>query len=135
MPNLNIGSIYLSVHDHDWFIVMSRLGSQNSIRGNLSSVTGYYVRRRKHEYLEILNYTAAKYSLSPQETFQRLLKNKPLDTPLDEPIELHPIPDLSDEVPLGVSVEVPTNLYEVLVVQAEQRGVSVSDLIQERFRI
>ena len=80
MPTINT-SIDLGDHDRDWFIVMSKLGNR-SIRANLSSVVGYYVRRRKDEYQEILTYTARKYGLTEDECFQRLLKNESLGDPV-----------------------------------------------------
>ena len=94
MPKLNIGSFDLGDHDRDWFIVMSRLGDR-SIRANLSSVVGYYVRRRKQEYGEILAYTARKYGLTEDECFQRLLKDESLGTPVADFAE--PEPQLSED--------------------------------------
>lgn len=94
MPKLNFGSFELGDHDRDWFIVMSRLGSR-SIRANLSSVVGYYVRRRKQEYQEILDYTARKYGLTSDECFQRLLKDESLGNPIDGFSE--PMPEIKDE--------------------------------------
>lgn len=94
MPKLNFGSIDLGDHDRDWFIVMSRLGGR-SIRANLSSVVGFYVRRRKEEYETILSYTAKKYGLTPDECFQRLLKDEDLGEPVDGFEE--PSPEVSDE--------------------------------------
>lgn len=80
MADLNIGKIPLGEHDSDWFRVMSALGGR-AIRVNAASVIGYYVRRRKEEYTEILRYTAEKHGLTPEECFQRLLKGEPLDAP------------------------------------------------------
>ncbi|NMG09763.1 hypothetical protein [Brasilonema sp. UFV-L1] len=94
MPRLSISSFELGDHDRDWFIVMSRLGGR-SIRANLSSVVGYYVRRRKQEYQEILEYTARKYGLTVDECFQRLLKDEDLGTPIDGFSE--PTPENQDE--------------------------------------
>ena len=94
MPKLNFGSIDLGDHDRDWFIAMSKLGGR-SIRANLSSVVGYYVRRRKSEYQEILAYTAKKYGLTPDECFQRLLKGEDLGKPVDGFDE--PPPEVDDE--------------------------------------
>jgi hypothetical protein len=93
MPKLNIGSFDLGDHDRDWFIVMSRLGGR-SIRANLSSVVGYYVRRRKQEYEEILGYTARKYGLTTDECFQRLLRDESLGSPIDDFSE--PMPGVED---------------------------------------
>lgn len=135
MPNLNVGSIYLGDHDQDWFIVMSKLGDQLSMRANVSSIIGYYVRRRKSEYIEMLNYTAAKNGLSPQETFTRLLKGIPLGDKLTTPIELVEVPELDDKVPEAVNIEVPVKTYEILAKRAEQDGTTVSDLIKNRFEI
>ncbi len=56
---------------------------------------GYYVRRRKKEYQEILEYTARKYGLTPDETFRRLLKNEDLGTPVEDFLE--EAPNLPDE--------------------------------------
>jgi hypothetical protein len=81
MVDLNIGSVSLGEHDHDWYRVMCKLGGR-SIRANTSSVLGYYVRRRKDEYQAILEYTARKYGLTPDECFQRLLN----DISLGEPV-------------------------------------------------
>lgn len=88
MANLNTGSVSMGEHDRDWLIVMSRLTGR-SIRANISSILGYYVRRRKPEYEEILRYTARKYGITEEECFQRLLKGEslgePIDLLLDEP--------------------------------------------------
>lgn len=88
MPTINT-SIDLGDHDRDWFIVMSRLGKR-SIRANLQSVVGYYVRRRKPEYQEILTYTAKKYGLTEDECFQRLLKGESLGEPIADFTEPEP---------------------------------------------
>ena len=82
MADLNVGSVPLGDHDRDWFVVMSKLGSR-SIRANLSSVMGFYVRRRKKEYEEILRYTASKYGLTPSECFKRILNDEDLGDPVD----------------------------------------------------
>jgi hypothetical protein len=94
MPKLNFGSIDLGDHDRDWFIVMSRLGGR-SIRANLSSVVGFYVRRRKEEYAEILEYTSKKYGMTRDECFQRLLKGEDLGSPVDGFEE--PVPEIGDD--------------------------------------
>lgn len=133
MPNLNVGSIYLGEHDYDWFVVMSKLGDKASIRGNLSSITEVYVRNHKHEYIESLYYLAAKYGLSPQETFQRLLNGKPLDEILEIPLKEFPIPGLGNNVADSVAIDVPLSLYEQLAVSAKRQGLSVSELIARRF--
>lgn len=94
MARLNLGSIDLGDHDRDWFVVMSKLGGR-STRANLSSVVGYYVRRRKAEYQEILSYTARKYGLTEDECFQKLLKDEPLGNPVDDFSESEP--EVTDE--------------------------------------
>jgi hypothetical protein len=94
MPKLNVGSFDLGDHDRDWFIVMSRLGDR-SIRANLSSVVGYYVRRRKSEYEAILDYTARKYGLTPEECFKKLLNGEDLGKPVDGFSE--PPPEVPEE--------------------------------------
>lgn len=94
MPDLNIGSIPMGDHDRDWFTVMSRLGGR-SLRANASSVLGYYVRRRKGEYQEMLEYTAKKYGLTPDECFAKLLKGDDLGKPVDGFDEAPP--EVSDE--------------------------------------
>ncbi|NER45840.1 MAG: hypothetical protein F6J92_03965 [Symploca sp. SIO1A3] len=94
MARLNLGSIDLGDHDRDWFVVMSKLGGR-STRANLSSVVGYYVRRRKEEYKDILTYTARKYGLTEEECFQRLLKGDDLGEALEGFSE--PEPTISDE--------------------------------------
>ncbi|NEP01372.1 MAG: hypothetical protein F6K58_22495 [Symploca sp. SIO2E9] len=93
MPTINT-SIDLGDHDRDWFVVMSKLGNR-SIRSNLSSVVGFYVRRRKQEYLEILAYTARKYGLTEDECFHRLLKGEDLGEPVANFTE--PKPKIPDE--------------------------------------
>ncbi|MBP5971570.1 hypothetical protein HW132_02155 [Brasilonema sp. CT11] len=97
MPKVTISSFELGDHDKDWFIVMCRLGSR-SIRANLSSVVGCYVRRRKEEYREILAYTARKYGLTEDECFRRALTDPKFPeglTPVDGFNE--PAPEVTDE--------------------------------------
>lgn len=89
MPTIST-SIDLGDHDRDWFVVMSRLGNR-SIRANLQSIVGYYVRRRKTEYQEMLVYTAKKYGLTEDECFQRLLKGESLGEPVADFSESEPI--------------------------------------------
>ena len=93
MPTINT-SIDLGDHDRDWFLVMCKLGNR-SIRANLSSVVGCYVRRRKEEYKEILAYAARKYGLTEDECFERLLNNQDLGEPKQNFSE--PEPTLKDE--------------------------------------
>jgi hypothetical protein len=88
MGNFQVGSIPLGDHDADWFKVMSKLGDR-SIRANMASIVGYYVRRRKDEYKEILAYTAKKYGLTEDETFYRLLNDIDLGEPVDNFSEEH----------------------------------------------
>jgi len=90
MTDINIGSVTMGDHDADWYRVMCKLGGR-SIRANTSSVLGYYVRRRKSEYSEILQYTARKYGLTPDETFKRLLNDEPLGEPLKDFVEAPPL--------------------------------------------
>lgn len=73
---------------------MSRLRG-DSTRGNASSVIGYYVRRRKKQYESMLAYAAAKYGLTREEVFRRLLN----DESLGEPVEGFSVPEptLEDE--------------------------------------
>lgn len=92
MAKLSLGRIDMGDHDHDWFVVMSRLGGR-SIRANVTSVLGYYVRRRKEEYKEILKYTAQKYGLTEDECFKRVLNEEDLGEPIDDST----IPTIKDE--------------------------------------
>ena len=94
IARINIGQIDMGDHDADWFKVMSKLRG-DSIRGNVSSVLGYYVRRRKKQYEGMLAYAAAKYGLTREEVFRRLLN----DESLGEPVEGFsiPPPSLDDE--------------------------------------
>lgn len=94
MPDLKIGSIPLGEHDLDWFTVMSKLGNR-SIRANAGSVIGFYVRRRKDEYREILAYTARKYGLTEGEVFRRILNNEDLGEVVED-FEAMP-PEINDE--------------------------------------
>jgi hypothetical protein len=75
---------------------MSRL-SDRSIRGNLSVIVGYYVRRRKKEYEELLQYTARKYGLTTDECFQKLLRGESLGEPVDGFTDPAPEIDLDGE--------------------------------------
>ena len=82
MDSLNIGSVNLGDHDVDWFKVMSAVTHQ-SVRSKAGSILGYYVRKRKEEYREIIQYTANKYGLSFDECFNKLKNGEPLGDPLD----------------------------------------------------
>jgi hypothetical protein len=93
MPTINT-SIDLGDHDRDWFVVMSKLGNR-SIRASLSNVVGCYIRRRKAEYQEILEYTARKYGLTEAECFQKLLKGESLGNPVENFGEVPP--NISDD--------------------------------------
>ena len=92
MPDFQTGSIPLGEHDADWFKVMCKL-SNRSVRANLASIVGFYVRRRKDEYKEILSYTARKYGLTEEECFHRLLNNVDLGEPVENIGEIPPTPD------------------------------------------
>lgn len=83
MADLNIGSVPLGDHDADWFVVMAR-ATGDSTRVKAGSVIGCYVRRRKQEYILIIEYIARKYGLSFSECFHRLRKGEDLGTPLSE---------------------------------------------------
>lgn len=82
MDGVSPGNIPLGDHDADWLRVMAA-ASNSSLRVKVASVLGYYVRRRKGEYEEILRYLAAKYGLSYSEVFNRLRKGEALGDPLD----------------------------------------------------
>lgn len=83
MPDgLNLGNIPLGEHDADWMRVMAA-ASNSSLRVKVASICGYFVRRRKGEYIEIVNYIAAKYGLSFDEAFHKLKNGEDLGTPLD----------------------------------------------------
>lgn len=77
MESLNVGSLPLGEHDADWFKVMTAV-SNSSLRVKVASVVSYYVRRRKPEYIEIVQYTANKHGLTFDECFHRLLKGESL---------------------------------------------------------
>ncbi|MGB5968172.1 MAG: hypothetical protein WBG70_07550 [Spirulinaceae cyanobacterium] len=94
MADLSLGGVPMGDHDRDWFVVMSKLGGR-SLRANASSVLGYYVRRRKEEYQEMLAYTSRKYGLTEDECFRRLLRGEDLGEPLKD-FEAMP-PDINDE--------------------------------------
>ena len=81
MTDINLGTVPMGDHDADWFKVMCKL-SNRSLRANAASVLGFYVRRHKSEYVEILTYTARKHGLTPDEVFRRLLNDEPLGEPL-----------------------------------------------------
>ena len=68
---INFGNIPLGDHDADWFKVMAA-ASNSSLRVKAASVIGYFVRRRKEEYREIIQYTANKYGISFDECFNKL---------------------------------------------------------------
>ena len=77
MESLNVGSLPLGEHDADWLKVMAA-ASNSSLRVKVASVVGYYIRRRKAEYVEIIRYTANKHGLTFDECFHRLLKGEKL---------------------------------------------------------
>lgn len=78
---VNFGNIPLGDHDADWFRVMSA-ASNSSLRVKAASVIGYFVRRRKDEYREIIQYTANKYGISFDECFNKLKNGEDLGKPL-----------------------------------------------------
>jgi hypothetical protein len=90
MTDINLGTVPLGDHDADWFKVMCRL-SNRSLRANAASVLGYYIRRRKSEYVEILSYTARKYGLTVDEAFKRLLNDESLGEPIANFSEAPPL--------------------------------------------
>ena len=79
---INFGNIPLGDHDADWFKVMAA-ASNSSLRVKAASVIGYFVRRRKEEYREIIQYTANKYGISFDECFNKLKNGESLGDPLD----------------------------------------------------
>lgn len=79
---LNLGSLPLGEHDADWFRVMSA-ASNSSLRVKAASVIGYFVRRRKTEYVGIVAYLARKHGLSFDECFHRLRNDEELPPALD----------------------------------------------------
>ena len=81
MPEINIGSVSLSDHDRDWYLFGCKV-NERSIRANTASVLAYYVRRRKTEYEEILQYTARKYGLTEEECFRRVIEGESLGDPV-----------------------------------------------------
>lgn len=82
MAQLTPGSIPMGDHDADWLKVMAA-ATDSSMRVKIASVLGYYVRRRKAEYIEIVSYIAAKHGLSFDECFHRLKNGEDLGQPLD----------------------------------------------------
>lgn len=97
MENLNVGSLPLSDHDADWIKAMATV-SNSSLRVKLASIVGYYVRRRKEEYLEIIDYTAQKYDLSFDECFKRLSNNEDLGEPKKDFTYNHRIEELLSSI-------------------------------------
>ncbi|NJL02968.1 MAG: hypothetical protein HC838_01880 [Spirulinaceae cyanobacterium RM2_2_10] len=89
MPRLNLGSVDLGDHDHDWLVVMTRL-SGRSVRQNVSALLEHHVRSRKNEYEAMLKYTARKHGMTEQECFYRLLNNFELGPPVNDFAELPP---------------------------------------------
>jgi len=82
MPEgLNLGNLPLGDHDADWFRAMSG-ASNSSLRVKAASVLSYFIRRRKDEYREIIQYTANKYGLSFSECFNKLKEGEDLGEPL-----------------------------------------------------
>ena len=79
MPSFSVGTVPLGDHDQDWFVVMTKLANK-SLRANVANVLSFYVRRRKEEYREILEYTAKKYGITPEECFERLKNGEDLDS-------------------------------------------------------
>lgn len=80
--SLRLGDIPLGEHDADWFRVMSAC-TDSALRVKVASVLGYYVRRRKQEYIEIIQYLAAKHGLEFSECFNKLLNGEELGEPLE----------------------------------------------------
>lgn len=85
---LRVNAIDLSDHDHDWFVVMSRVTPPYSVRGKLASVVGFFVRRNKAAYVEIITHTAEKHGISFEECFHRLLTKQPLPDARFETIDI-----------------------------------------------
>lgn len=79
---IDFGNVPLGDHDADWFRVMSA-ASNSSLRVKAASVIGYFVRRRKDEYREIIQYTANKHGLSFDDCFNKLKNGEDLGEPLD----------------------------------------------------
>ena len=81
MVQINTGSISLSDHDADWFKVIC--GAEgNSTRSLVSRAVTDFVRRSKGEYMEIIEYAAAKHGLTFSEAFNRLALGQDLGDPL-----------------------------------------------------
>ena len=79
MPNFSVGTIPLGDHNLDWFVVMTKLANK-SLRANVANVIASYVHERKEEYKVILEYTAEKYGITPEECFERLKNGEDLDS-------------------------------------------------------
>lgn len=78
MSNLNL-TPNLGIHDEEWFTVMSQL-SGRTLNENAGSVIGFYVRRNKDAYKEILEHTAQRLGLTPDELFEQLAQGKTLES-------------------------------------------------------
>lgn len=81
MGTLNTGSISLSDHDLDWFKAMCT-SEGNSTRSLVSRAVTDFVRRSKGEYVQIIEYAAAKHGLTFSEAFNRLALGQDLGDPL-----------------------------------------------------
>ena len=72
MAKINIGSVTLSDHDADW--TKAILGvEEKSPRALVRDLLSDYVKLKKAEYDELIKYTAAKYGLTWDDAFHRLV--------------------------------------------------------------
>lgn len=69
----------LGIHDQEWFTVMSKL-SGRTLDENTGSVIGFYVRRNKEAYKEILEHTALRLGLTSDDLFEQLVNEATLES-------------------------------------------------------
>lgn len=88
MTTINTGSISLSDDEADWLKVMCAVDS-NSTRVLVTQAVSSFVRDRRGQYMEKLQYLSQKYGLTVSEVFIRLSKGEELGEP-QENFEIDP---------------------------------------------
>lgn len=81
MP-IRLSTVPLNDHDADWLTVMAN-ASETSLRQKVASVLSYYVRRRKDQYVQMVQYLADKHGLTFEECFHKLRRGEDLGEPLE----------------------------------------------------
>lgn len=78
----------LGVHDDDWLTVWAWLNNRSK-NVQASGLVSYRIRERKEAIKEMLNYTAERMGLEPDELRSQILSKEisPGDAPLPEVIE------------------------------------------------